>query len=89
MSELATDADPSERQTYAQEIQSQYPMAASLLSAKANSLIALAQSLTPPTPTTPAVPSVPATPPVTPVVMPVTPAVRTGQPFVRVVRQAI
>ncbi len=84
MTELATDTDPNKLQTYAQEIQSQYPMAASLLSAKANSLIALAQSLTPPTPTAvppaspivapppiyPTAPSVPAPPPVIPVVAP-------------------
>jgi nucleoid-associated protein YgaU len=86
MTELATDTDPNKLQTYAQEIQSQYPMAASLLSAKANSLIALAQSLTPPapsgSPTTPINPSVPVTPaapsapvnPIVPVVAPATPS---------------
>ncbi|HEY2517174.1 MAG TPA: LysM domain-containing protein, partial [Polyangiaceae bacterium] len=89
MTELATDTDPNKLQTYAQEIQSQYPMAASLMSAKANSLIALAQSLTPPTPSGPSAPAVPATPslpsnppafppPVNPVVPVVAPAGPSG-----------
>jgi nucleoid-associated protein YgaU len=83
MTELATDTDPTKLQTYAQEIQSQYPMAASLLSAKANSLIALAQSLTPPTPVappvTPVAPSIPVTPPSVPV-NPVVPVVAPAGP---------
>jgi nucleoid-associated protein YgaU len=86
MTELATDTDPNKLQTYAQEIQSQYPMAASLLSAKANSLLALAQSLTP-APATPVGPSTPSTPPglsnlpvVSPPANPVVPVVAPAGP---------